>query len=178
MIVNKCCSNLSQKFGKSEETAETSMEKNWSRVHSCHLQQCWGSFWSCSQGCWWTHQIKCWTLKVELEKINVIHLSLLHWSKTCQRILWVFVSRLLCENGWRYIEYKSMFLYNFLWPKKKEKTDFFLTPAVWPQIAAQSVSLLIDTLYIPCAITHCFGPLWSKCSESTVAISITLVASL
>ena len=41
-----------------------------------------------------------------------------------------------------------MFLYNFLWPKKKEKTDFFLTPAVWPQIAAQSVSLLIDTLYI------------------------------
>ena len=69
------------------------------------------------------------------------------WSNSCQRILWVFVSRLLCENGWRYIEYKSMFLYNFLWPKKKEKTDFFLTPAVWPQIAAQSVSLLIDTLY-------------------------------
>ncbi len=70
------------------------------------------------------------------------------WSNSCQRILWAFGSRLLCKNGWRYIEYKSMFLYNFLCPKKKEKTDFFLTPAVWPQIAAQSVSLLIDTLYI------------------------------
>ena len=86
------------------------------------------------------------------------------WSNSCQRILWVFVSRLLCENGWRYIEYKSMFLYNFLWPKKKEKTDFFLTPAVWPQIAAQSVSLLIDTLYSCRSSDHLrkFDCNWSK----------------
>ena len=43
---------------------------------------------------------------------------------------------------------KAFFYTTFYAQKKKEKTDFFLTPTVWTQIAAQSVSLLIDTLYI------------------------------
>ena len=58
-------------------------------------------------------------IKMVWPQFNLFHIF---WSQTCQIILWVFISRLLCENGWGYIEYKGMFYTTFYARKKVENT--------------------------------------------------------